>query len=58
VGKIEQESAGMTVPGDPSIACSTVAAIAWDKAWADNLDPSGRAASYTFKLLFSSFVLS
>jgi asparagine synthase (glutamine-hydrolysing) len=40
----EQESARMTVPGGPSIACSTAAAIAWDKAWADNLDPSGRAA--------------
>jgi asparagine synthase (glutamine-hydrolysing) len=39
-----QESARMTVPGGPSIACSTAAAIAWDKAWADNLDPSGRAA--------------
>ncbi len=44
MGKIEQESARMTVPGGPSIACSTAAAIAWDKAWADNLDPSGRAA--------------
>lgn len=26
------------------MACSTAAAIAWDKAWAGNLDPSGRAA--------------
>ncbi len=43
IGEV-QESARMTVPGGPSIACSTAAAIAWDKAWADNLDPSGRAA--------------
>lgn len=34
----------MTVPGGPTVACSTAAAIAWDKAWAGNLDPSGRAA--------------
>lgn len=39
-----QQSARMTVPGGPSVACSTAAAIAWDKAWAGNLDPSGRAA--------------
>lgn len=40
-----QQSARLTVPGGPSIACSTAAAIAWDKAWANNLDPSGRAAT-------------
>lgn len=40
-----QESARLTVPGGPSVACSTAAAIAWDKAWANNLDPSGRAAT-------------
>jgi asparagine synthase (glutamine-hydrolysing) len=34
----------MMVPGDPSVACSTTAAVEWDKAWAGNLDPSGRAA--------------
>jgi asparagine synthase (glutamine-hydrolysing) len=39
-----QQSARMTVPGGPSVACSTAAAVAWDKAWAGNLDPSGRAA--------------
>lgn len=42
---ISQESARLTVPGGPSVACSTAAAIAWDKAWANNLDPSGRAAT-------------
>ena len=40
-----QESARLTVPGGPSVACSTAAAIAWDKAWTKNLDPSGRAAT-------------
>ena len=34
----------MTVPGGPSVACSTATAVEWDKAWAGNLDPSGRAA--------------
>eukprot|EP00850_Spirogloea_muscicola_P015747 SM000123S25859 [mRNA] locus=s123:338049:342948:+ [translate_table: standard] len=39
-----QESARLTVPGGPSIACSTAAAVAWDAAWSKHLDPSGRAA--------------
>lgn len=42
--RFPQHCARQTVPGGPSIACSTAAAIAWDKAWANNLDPSGRAA--------------
>jgi asparagine synthase (glutamine-hydrolysing) len=32
-----------TVPGGPSIACSSPAAIAWDPAFAKSADPSGRA---------------
>ena len=32
-----------TVPGGKSIACSTPAAIAWDAAFAQAADPSGRA---------------
>lgn len=39
-----QQSARMTVPGGPSVACSTAKAVEWDQAWAGNLDPSGRAA--------------
>ncbi|MBF0443599.1 MAG: hypothetical protein HQK54_16960, partial [Oligoflexales bacterium] len=31
------------VPGGPSIACSTPAAIRWDESFAKNADPSGRA---------------
>lgn len=34
----------MTVPGGPSVACSTAKAVEWDQAWSNNLDPSGRAA--------------
>ncbi len=37
------EAAAKTVPGGPSIACSTPTAIAWDASFAKNADPSGRA---------------
>ncbi|KAL2898599.1 Asparagine synthetase [glutamine-hydrolyzing] 1 [Bienertia sinuspersici] len=39
-----QNSARLTVPGGPSVACSTAKAVEWDQAWSKNLDPSGRAA--------------
>jgi len=38
-----QESAAKTVPGGPSIACSTPAAIEWEQAWKNMADPSGRS---------------
>lgn len=38
-----QNSATLTVPGGPSVACSTAKAIEWDAQWSTNLDPSGRA---------------
>jgi asparagine synthase (glutamine-hydrolysing) len=38
-----EEAAARTVPGGPSVACSTPAAIAWDAAFAAAADPSGRA---------------
>ncbi|WP_133405940.1 asparagine synthase B [Parashewanella tropica] len=37
------ETAIKCVPGGKSVACSTPEAIAWDKAFAANADPSGRA---------------
>lgn len=40
----EQNAARSTVPGGPSVACSTAKAVEWDAAWSKNLDPSGRAA--------------
>ncbi|EHA8592334.1 putative Asparagine synthetase [Cocos nucifera] len=39
-----QNSARLTVPGGPSVACSTAKAIEWDARWSNSLDPSGRAA--------------
>lgn len=37
------DDAARTVPGGPSIACSTPAAIKWEKSWQGVADPSGRA---------------
>ncbi|MBA0804965.1 hypothetical protein Gohar_004515 [Gossypium harknessii] len=37
-------AARSTVPGGPSVACSTAKAVEWDAAWSENPDPSGRAA--------------
>ncbi|XP_064938036.1 asparagine synthetase [glutamine-hydrolyzing]-like isoform X2 [Musa acuminata AAA Group] len=39
-----QNSARLTVPGGPSVACSTATAVEWDAQWSKNVDPSGRAA--------------
>ena len=36
-------SAALTVPSVPSVACSTAEALAWDKAFRNLNDPSGRA---------------
>mmetsp|Transcript_52033 Transcript_52033/g.114186 ORF Transcript_52033/g.114186 Transcript_52033/m.114186 type:complete len:584 (+) Transcript_52033:85-1836(+) len=38
-----QEAAAKTVPGGPSIACSTATAVEWDEAFKNMADPSGRA---------------
>jgi asparagine synthase (glutamine-hydrolysing) len=37
------DAAAETVPSVPSIACSTPIAIAWDEAFKNSLDPSGRS---------------
>ena len=37
------DQAAACVPSVPSIACSTAEALAWDQAFIDNADPSGRA---------------
>ncbi len=42
-------SAAATVPGGPSVACSTPTAIAWDASFAANADPSGRAVAGVHK---------
>ncbi|QQQ03067.1 asparagine synthase B [Lysobacter enzymogenes] len=39
------EACANTVPGGKSIACSSPAAIAWDAAFANAADPSGRAVA-------------
>jgi len=40
-----QRSALETVPGGPSVACSTPTAALWDASWAGKEDPSGRSVS-------------
>ena len=37
------DSAALTVPSVPSIACSSEIAIKWDKSFHSQIDPSGRA---------------
>ncbi|CAN6886621.1 unnamed protein product, partial [Brassica oleracea] len=37
-------AARATVPGGPSVPCSTAKAVEWDAAWSQNLDLSGRSA--------------
>jgi asparagine synthase (glutamine-hydrolysing) len=37
------DQAAACVPSVPSIACSTAEALAWDKSFRNNADPSGRA---------------
>ena len=37
------DSAANTVPGGPTVACSTPTAILWDESFAKMADPSGRA---------------
>ncbi|KFN44796.1 asparagine synthase B [Arenimonas oryziterrae] len=39
------DACAATVPGGPSIACSTAAAIEWDAAFKNAADPSGRAVA-------------
>ncbi|CAN6930191.1 unnamed protein product, partial [Brassica oleracea] len=44
-GKFFPKSAARaTVPGGPSVPCSTAKAVEWDAAWSQNLDLSGREA--------------
>ena len=39
------EAAALSVPSVPSVACSTPVALAWDKAFRNQNDPSGRAVA-------------
>ena len=39
------EAAALSVPSVPSVACSTPVALAWDEAFRNQNDPSGRAVS-------------
>ncbi|MCB0283314.1 MAG: asparagine synthase B [Calditrichae bacterium] len=43
------DSAASCVPGGPSVACSTPAALAWDKSLQNVIDPSGRSVQKVHK---------
>mmetsp|Transcript_4497 Transcript_4497/g.7583 ORF Transcript_4497/g.7583 Transcript_4497/m.7583 type:complete len:584 (+) Transcript_4497:64-1815(+) len=44
-GHFPQKAAADTVPGGPSVACSTATAALWDASWAGKEDPSGRSVA-------------
>ena len=39
------DAAALTVPSEPSIACSSKIALEWDKSFKNINDPSGRAVT-------------
>jgi asparagine synthase (glutamine-hydrolysing) len=43
------DSAALTVPSVPSVACSTPEALAWDESFKNMIDPSGRAVKSVHK---------
>jgi len=43
------DSAALTVPSVPSVACSTPEALAWDESFKNMIDPSGRAVKNVHK---------
>lgn len=46
------DSAALCVPSVPSVACSTPEALAWDKAFQQVNDPSGRAVKHVHNLSY------
>jgi len=44
-GHFPSDAAAMSVPQEPSVACSTRVALEWDEAFKNLNDPSGRAVS-------------
>ncbi len=46
-------SAATTVPGGPSIACSTPRAMEWDESFRGRADPSGRAVAAVHDAAYS-----
>ena len=44
-GHFPSDAAALSVPQEPSVACSTKIALEWDEAFKNQNDPSGRAVS-------------
>jgi asparagine synthase (glutamine-hydrolysing) len=47
-------SASQTVPSVPSVACSTPAALEWDEAFKNSIDPSGRSVASVHTSAYST----
>ena len=47
------DTAALSVPSVPSVACSTPVALAWDEAFQDQNDPSGRAVAFVHEDAYS-----
>ena len=47
------DTAALSVPSVPSVACSTPVALAWDEAFQNQNDPSGRAVAFVHEDAYS-----
>ena len=47
------DTSALSVPSVPSVACSTPVALAWDEAFQNQNDPSGRAVAYVHEDAYS-----
>jgi asparagine synthase (glutamine-hydrolysing) len=45
VSHFPSDTAALSVPQEPSVACSTKIALEWDEAFKNMNDPSGRAVA-------------
>lgn len=52
----QSPAAARTVPGGKSIACSSMAALAWDQQFEEHADPSGRALSVHTHSLYTGCI--
>lgn len=53
-GHFPSETASLTVPSVPSVACSSVTALEWDESFKNMNDPSGRAVANVHDEAYSS----
>ena len=54
-GHFPSDAAALSVPQEPSVACSTKIALEWDEAFKNMNDPSGRAVANDHEEAYESF---